>query len=364
MNLALISLRKPGMKGVVFRIIEVLLSVSILAAAVHLLLILYFAGYSLPLSFAMIKAQGVTASAILLVALIILRLVTRCRTAAKDLSTYMPAILFGVFLILSLANGVTKWTGDTLPARYLPLSLLREGDFDLNEFPFLYAQGIPYYLRHLNNRYVSNSPVGPAIAALPFHLMPALGAVHSTDRLIEELEKLAAASMVALSACLLYLVLRRLAIQRLALFLTLMYALGTSSFSVSSQALWQHGPSQLALTTGLYSLVRGCEVPVWIGLAGFSLAFAVLCRPTDLLLLLPLGACVILYPVISVDRAHKPLPSGGSDRHQLEISLLRCAVPDPDGRATTWQLHVISVLYCTGNYELLTKATAQFALDP
>jgi hypothetical protein len=73
------------------------------------------------------------------------------------------------------------------------------------------------------------------------------------------------------------------------------HALGTSSFSVSSQALWQHGPSQLTLVIGLYSLIRGRAEPVWMGLAGFSLAFAVLCRPTDLLLALPLGAYVIIY---------------------------------------------------------------------
>ena len=40
--------------------------------------------------------------------------------------------------------------------------------------------------------------------------------------------------MVALSACILYQILRRMASQRLALFLTVIYALGTSSFSVSS----------------------------------------------------------------------------------------------------------------------------------
>ena len=198
-------------------------------------------------------------------------------------------------MILYLANGVTKWSGDTVPARYLPLSILREGNFDLNEFEFLYAQGIPYYLRHLNSRYVSYYPVGPAIAALPFYLIPALGGVPPTDKLIEDLEKLAAASIVALSACILYLVLRRLASRRVSLLLTVIYALGTSSFSVSSQALWQHGPSQLALTIGLYSLIRGRKEPVWIGLAGFSLAFAIICRPTDLLLILPLSAYVMLY---------------------------------------------------------------------
>jgi hypothetical protein len=284
------------MKTVLFRTIEILLCVAILAIAVDLFLILYLAGYSFSLPFVTIKAQNIASPTILLMALILSRVSMRCyASAGKDLSAYIPAILFCAFLILYLANGVTKASGDTLPARYLPLSILREGNFDLNEFHFLYAQRIPYYLRHLNSRYVSNYPVGPAIAALPFYLIPALGGIPPTDRLIEDLEKLAAASMVALSASLLYLVLRRLASERVSLLLSVIYALGTSSFSVSSQALWQHGPSQLALTTGLYSLIRGREEPAWIGLAGFSLAFAVICRPSNLLLILPLGAYVMLY---------------------------------------------------------------------
>jgi hypothetical protein len=242
-----------------------------------------------------VQGQNVAPPTILLMALILLRVSLRCGVSIrKNLSSSIPSTLFCVFMILYLANGVTKWTGDTLPARYLPLSILREGNFDLNELPFLYAQGLPYYLHHLNSRYVSSYPVAPAIAALPFYLLPALGSVPHTDRLIEDLEKLAAASMVALSASILYLALRRLASDRVSLLLTVIYALGTSSFSVSSQALWQHGPSQLALTTGLYSLIRGREEPGWIGLAGFSLAFAVICRPTDLLLILPLGVYVML----------------------------------------------------------------------
>jgi hypothetical protein len=243
-----------------------------------------------------IQAQNVTPPTILLMALILSRVSMRCcASAGKDYSAYIPAILFCAFLSLYLANGVTKWSGDTLPARYLPLSILREGNFDLNEFQFLYAQGIPYYLRHLDGRYVSDYPVGPAIAALPFYLVTALGAVPPTDRLIGDLEKLAAASMVALSACILYLALQRLTSRRVALTLTVIYGLGTSSFSVSSQALWQHGPSQLALATGLYSLIRGRDEPGWVSLAGISLGFALICRPTDLLLVLPLGAYVLLY---------------------------------------------------------------------
>jgi hypothetical protein len=291
-----LSAKVLGMKTRLFRTIEVLLTVAILVVAVHLLLILYFAQYSFSLSFLTIQAQKVAPPTILLMALILSRvLMLCCVSSGKDLSAYIPAILFCTFMILYLANGVTKWVGDTLPARYLPFSILREGNFDLNEFQFLYAQKIPYYLIPLNGRYLSLYPVGPAIAALPFYLIPALGGIPPTDGLLEDLEKLAAASMVALSACILYLALRRLAGGRVLLLLTVIYALGTSSFSVSSQALWQHGPSQLALTIGLYSLIRGREGPPWVGLAGFSLAFAVICRPTDLLLILPLGAYVLLY---------------------------------------------------------------------
>jgi hypothetical protein len=285
-----------GMKTRLFRMVEVLLTVAILVVAVHLLLILYFAQYSFSLSFITIQAQKVAPPTILLMALILSHVFMRCCVSSgKDLSAYIPAILFCTFMILYLANGVTKGAGDTVPARYLPLSILREGNFDFNEFQFLYAQKIPYYLVHLNGRYLSPYPVGPAIAALPFYLIPALGGLPPTDALFEDLEKLAAAFMVALSACILYLVLRRLASGRVSLLLTVIYALGTSSFSVSSQALWQHGPSQLALTIGLYSVIRGREDPPWISLAGFSLAFAVICRPTDLLLILPLGAYVLRY---------------------------------------------------------------------
>ena len=71
---------------------------------------------------------------------------------------------------------------------------------------------------------------------------------------------------------------------------------------IGDQQFQRQQPSSLAtwaqptrLTIGLYSLIRGRKEPVWIGLAGFSLAFAVICRPTDLLLILPLGAYVMLY---------------------------------------------------------------------
>ena len=90
-----------------------------------------------------------------------------------------PLILFlGAVFIYNL-NGTTALSGDTFPARYLPLSLLRELDFDLDEFPFLYEPQVPYFLRRINGYIVSAYPPWAAIFALPIYLLPIFGGLDS-----------------------------------------------------------------------------------------------------------------------------------------------------------------------------------------
>ncbi|HEY7636207.1 MAG TPA: glycosyltransferase family 39 protein [Gemmatimonadales bacterium] len=201
----------------------------------------------------------------------------------------------GLLLIVYLSNGRTIWSGDTVGARYLPLSIIREGNFDLDEFRFLYADGIPYYVRFVNGHFVSDYPVGAALLAVPFYVPSALGRVSAHSSVVTELEKLSAATMVAISAAVLYLVARQVVSHRMALLIATIYALGTSSLSVSSQALWQHSASQLALTTSLYCFVRGRKEPLWVALAGLPLAFAVISRPPNALIAVPLAAYVLIY---------------------------------------------------------------------
>ena len=81
----------------------------------------------------------------------------------------------------------------------------------------------------------------------------------------------------------------------MSLLVAAVYAFGTSSLSVSSQALWQHGPSQLGIAAAIYLLVGGREAERWIGVSGFPLALAVISRPTDLFLVAPLGLYVLVY---------------------------------------------------------------------
>ncbi|MGH7369510.1 MAG: hypothetical protein ACREIN_01320 [Candidatus Methylomirabilaceae bacterium] len=131
---------------------------------------------------------------------------------------------------------------------------------------------------------VSAYPPGAAILALPFYLVPVLTGVAPDFKVLVDVEKLAAAVLTALSAALLFATINRLAGPQAALPLSLIYAFGTSSLSISSQALWQHGPSQLLLAASLYCLVRGMGQQGWVAVSGFTLGLAVVCRPTDLLI--------------------------------------------------------------------------------
>jgi hypothetical protein len=287
-----------------FRYLKGLLAVLTGALALHLYWILFTGGYTWVIWRITVEARQVALPTILLLMLVIIRAALQALpTFPVVRPAHEAAILFAAILIVYLANGRTIWATDTLPARFLPLNILRTGNFDLSELlahepkaelvqalPRSVVQpSTPSYLIRIKGRVVSLYPVGAALLALPFYIPSALGHVPSDASFLEQVEKLAAATLTALSALLLYHTLCHLTSRRFARLLTVFYALGTSSLSVSSQALWQHGASQLALTAALYCLVRGQSAPRWLGYAGFPLALAVICRPTNAILVGCLG---------------------------------------------------------------------------
>jgi hypothetical protein len=206
--------------------------------------------------------------------------------------------IFSVALVVFLANGRTISGGDSVPAKNLPLSILLHGNFYLDQLVTPGQKKIPYYLRESGGHYVSDYPVGAALTALPFYAPSVVSGVSPNSRIFGELEKVSAATIVALSAVLLYMAAARVTANWMAMMLTLIYAFGTSSLSVSSQALWQHGPAQLALAAAIYCLIRARDDARWAGYAGLPLAFEVITRPADALIAAPLG----LYVLISYRR--------------------------------------------------------------
>lgn len=221
-------------------------------------------------------------------------------SAAAGARPLAPAILFLAAALVFCANLRSIGAGDTLPARYLPFSLLRSLDTDLDEFPSLYGEdarrdsplldGIPYYLRRAGGHYYSAYSPAPALLALPVYALPVARGMPASSPWVAHLEKLTAALVAAASVALLFATVRQLTTGGWALAIAAVYALGTSTLSVSSQALWQHGPSQLFLTLALYFLVRLRDDERALAPAALALGVAVVMRSTNLFLAAPVAA--------------------------------------------------------------------------
>ncbi len=274
-------------------IFRVLILVLIIFVSVVLLKVLYSGGV---IDFAEIRipkpATLVIALSILIPVYRLLRIPVPFKEAIKANSLLLVVC---IALILYFGNYRTLGSSDTIPARYLPLSILREGNFDLDEFTNLHARASSSGMVYRSNHLISSYPVGAALLASPFYLPSAMGPMHGNNRFVADLEKIAAAFIVILSVIVLYFAILPLTTQGMALLITVVYALATSSFSVSSQALWQHGPAQLCLAAALYCLVRGLKEPRWNFLAGFPAALAIVCRPTDALLVIPMGLYLLFH---------------------------------------------------------------------
>ena len=169
----------------------------------------------------------------------------------------------------------------------------------------LYLQGDlrapePYYYLSPTTKpgvYVSSYGAATGLFALPFvaAVAPFVSDLRERTELLWFLSKLAASFAVAGSAWFLFLI----AAERLrlssAILLTLAYGVGTSVWSVSSQTLWQHAPTEFFLALGMYGLFQRAR-GYGAFLAGLAFAFAFLCRPTSSL------AVVAGFLVLLADR--------------------------------------------------------------
>jgi hypothetical protein len=196
-----------------------------------------------------------------------------------------------------LANGRALPGADGAAARYLPLSILCEGDLDFDELPLgsLRDDGsmrLPYWLlRGRAGHLYPTFGVLPGVLVTPlFAVARAVDPVFSYERVLA-LGKLGAALLAAAAGALLWVPLRARLGLRPALVLVAVHGLGTSVWSLGSQALWQHTAAAPFLALALL-LAHRPRALHWLGMA---LGLAVLCRPSNLLLALPLVAWVALH---------------------------------------------------------------------
>ncbi|MCP4249067.1 MAG: hypothetical protein GY778_18640 [bacterium] len=252
-------------------------------------------------------------------------------------------MLFAATLIVFHVNDDFLTGGDAKPNVYLPLSLIREHNLSFSpaEMPFMFAwelriqeevrpvrvahwgqrfgdqtagqlrqdgrlrlQGGNYYVLESKRTdpntgeplYVSTFGVGAGLTALPLFaaLHLAVGDLAEHPKLLWYGAKSLASVLVAGSAVFVFLTAARYTRRKYALLLALSYALGTCVWSISSQTLWQHGPSTFFLAMGTYFLT-GVNVRLRnAAYCGLSLGMAVLCRPTGAVAVLAVAGYLLI----------------------------------------------------------------------
>ena len=234
------------------------------------------------------------------------------RSTRRDLQV---AILIGLCcLIVYNANGRAITSGDTYAARYQPFAIWKHHTLFLDPVEALASQGreLPtnpltppgasaYWIVPVRGgHHVSLYPFVVPVLVAPLYL-PAVVYVSQqgwADRNLDVaariMEKLSASLVAALSASLLFLALRRRTTTSDAVLLTAAYAFGTSTWVISSQALWQHGMAQLLiageilLITGPCTTARALTAGVLCGLIAAN-------RPPDAVLAAALGGYALFW---------------------------------------------------------------------
>lgn len=196
-----------------------------------------------------------------------------------------------LLLVLAFANLSDIWSPDVLPNALLPFTLIREGNVDYDEFVFRPSErgaaaaadrldSEAYFFRACgsstttappgvprsrggppapgpNDRVCSVFPPGMGFLALPFFLPVVLSGAPALElATLLRVGHLAAAFYEVLATLLLWAVLRRIVSERAAFALVLLYFLGSSVRTISSQALWQHGGVHLAVAAALWLVIR------------------------------------------------------------------------------------------------------------
>lgn len=196
--------------------------------------------------------------------------------------------------LLAVYLSTFRWHGgDDIPNSLIPFCVLRYHTLTLEPVinPWLAGKADNFIVMHLGQR-LSVFPVAPGLLAIPVYLVTAFSGAVVSEPALHGLSKLSASIITALSAVALRRALKGRCSDDFALALCFLYGLGTWAFSVSSQALWQHGPAALGVALALWGFNgRG---PRFDALAGFGLGLAVAARPDSVFFALA-GAAFVLF---------------------------------------------------------------------
>ncbi|MGD8452081.1 MAG: hypothetical protein PVJ57_09710 [Phycisphaerae bacterium] len=159
--------------------------------------------------------------------------------------------VFVPVLVIYQSNGRTLGSGDTAPMVQTALSIVHDGDLALDEF--IDVNHPPYYVCDLDGHHYSRFSLGPAVLAVPWvALNQVIGGDLSDPTMRQRMEKVIASVLAAATVAVMFLVLLRITDLGPTAFLMIVFALATPTWSIASQALWQHGPVALCVAAVLW----------------------------------------------------------------------------------------------------------------
>jgi len=225
----------------------------------------------------------------------------------KKASTILPTAFLIYFLswfavYKTNINTLSIQSEDAIPAMFLPISIIKEKTLYLDSYYNMmiqkyphpddknYTRGLtPFYLKKIDNHYLSAFPIITALVSLPIYFFPLeLGMDINWENIIL-LSKISSMAIVALSGVFLYLTLKKhfYLDETKASLLTTIYLFGTVNFAMISQSMWQHGALQLFSILGLYFILDFLKEPKFkpfsAFLGGLFYGLAILSRPTSAL---------------------------------------------------------------------------------
>jgi hypothetical protein len=197
------------------------------------------------------------------------------------------------------SNGTFMGSYDSLPNSVLVPNALQTGRLDFDRFRATY-RGSPAeyaFVEAPNGHLTSIFPIGTALVSAPIYLAYAVAAkatgapqpdltAPAFEPLRERDEKAAAAFVAALSVALFLACALLLGTPVQAALATLVYAFCTPIWTIAAQALWQHGPVNLAVLAMIYALLRAARATrpparaAWLAAAGVAAGLLPVIRPT------------------------------------------------------------------------------------
>ncbi|MCD4706264.1 MAG: hypothetical protein K8S62_00825 [Candidatus Sabulitectum sp.] len=177
-------------------------------------------------------------------------------------------------------------SGDTVGNELLAISLIREGNFDYNEFcPSGDEEELGYVFKWSRGRIVNICPIVTGMMNVPVFLAADVVGIDIEEKILP-LNIVSMSLLAALSTVLMFhILLRKRFSTGLSAFLAVVFASGTLVWSVTARGTWQHGPSIFFLCAGMFLFFsENRRAFAW---AGFFFALMCVNRPVNGLIVLP-----------------------------------------------------------------------------